>query len=45
MTSDLVLHDSAISGNAYKVRLLLSHLGLKFERIERNPRQRRFASA
>ena len=36
MTSDLVLYDSAISGNAYKVRLLLSHLGLKFERIEFN---------
>ncbi|WP_119303076.1 glutathione S-transferase family protein [Dongia deserti] len=38
MTSqpDLVLYDSAISGNAYKVRLLLSHLGLRFERIEFN---------
>jgi glutathione S-transferase len=38
MTSqpDLVLYDSAISGNAYKVRLLLSHLGLKFQRIEFN---------
>ena len=34
MTSDLVLYDSAISGNAYKVRLLLSHLGLTFQRIE-----------
>ena len=28
------LHDSAGSGNAYKVRLLLTHLGLSFERIE-----------
>jgi glutathione S-transferase len=38
MTSqpDLVLYDSAISGNAYKVRLLLSHLGLAFQRIEFN---------
>ena len=36
MTSDLVLYNSAISGNAYKVRLLLSHLGLKFQRIEFN---------
>ena len=33
---ELVLYDSAISGNAYKVRLLLSHLGLAFERIEFN---------
>ena len=31
---ELVLYDSAISGNAYKVRLLLSHLGLTFQRIE-----------
>lgn len=30
----LRLHDSASSGNAYKVRLLLSQLGLGFERIE-----------
>ena len=38
MTSqpELVLYDSAISGNAYKVRLLLSHLGLPFQRIEFN---------
>jgi glutathione S-transferase len=33
---ELVLYDSAISGNAYKVRLLLSHLGLPFQRIEFN---------
>ena len=30
------LYDSAISGNAYKVRLLLNHLGVPFERIEMN---------
>ena len=30
----LRLHDSASSGNAYKVRLLLTQLGRKFERIE-----------
>jgi len=38
MTSQpaLVLYDSAISGNAYKVRLLLSQLGLAFRRIEFN---------
>lgn len=32
----LTLYDSAISGNAYKVRLLLSQLGLPFRRIEKN---------
>jgi glutathione S-transferase len=30
----LRLHDSASSGNAYKIRLLLTQLGLDFERIE-----------
>ncbi len=30
----LRLHDSATSGNAYKVRLLLTHLAIPFERIE-----------
>jgi glutathione S-transferase len=30
----LRLHDNASSGNAYKVRLLLSRLGIPFERIE-----------
>jgi glutathione S-transferase len=30
----LTLHDNLGSGNAYKVRLLLSHLGLPFHRIE-----------
>ena len=30
----LLLHDNASSGNAYKVRLLLTQLGRKFERIE-----------
>jgi glutathione S-transferase len=28
------LYDSAISGNCYKVRLLLSHLGMPYERVE-----------
>lgn len=32
----LTLYDSAISGNAYKVRLLLSQLGLAAKRIEMN---------
>lgn len=32
----LTLYDSAISGNAYKVRLLLSQLKLPFKRIEMN---------
>lgn len=32
----LTLYDSAISGNAYKVRLILSHLGLPFRRVEFN---------
>src|SRR3954464_9030564 len=30
----LRLHDNASSGNAYKVRLLLTQLGLPFQRIE-----------
>src|SRR3954469_22195950 len=30
----LRLHDNATSGNAYKIRLLLTQLGLAFERIE-----------
>ena len=30
----LLLYDSRISGNCYKVRLLLSQLGLRFERVE-----------
>jgi glutathione S-transferase len=29
----LVLYDSPVSGNCYKVRLLLSYLGLPFERV------------
>ncbi len=28
------LYDSSVSGNAYKVRLLLAHLDIPFERIE-----------
>src|SRR5579862_3740498 len=30
----MLLYDSAISGNCYKVRLLLAHLGLPYERRE-----------
>jgi glutathione S-transferase len=30
----LVLYDSPVSGNCYKVRLLLAHLGLDYERRE-----------
>ena len=30
----MVLYDSAVSGNCYKVRLLLSHLGMPYERRE-----------
>ncbi|HEX4825868.1 MAG TPA: glutathione S-transferase family protein [Candidatus Polarisedimenticolaceae bacterium] len=30
----MLLYDSAISGNCYKVRLLLAHLGLHYERRE-----------
>ena len=29
-----ILHDNASSGNAYKVRLLLTQMGIPFERIE-----------
>ncbi len=41
----MLLYDSAVSGNAYKVRLLLAHLGLAYERrpvdvVDRsNPRE------
>jgi glutathione S-transferase len=30
----MLLYDSAVSGNCYKVRLLLAHLGLEYERHE-----------
>ena len=30
----MVLYDSAVSGNCYKVRLLLAHLGMTYERRE-----------
>ncbi|MGD8330936.1 MAG: glutathione S-transferase family protein [Acidobacteriota bacterium] len=30
----LTLYDNAVSGNAYKVRLMLAHLDLPYERIE-----------
>lgn len=33
MSGGYVLHDSLLSGNAWKVRLLLSHLGLPFRRV------------
>lgn len=33
MPGEYILHDSALSGNAWKVRLLLSHLGLPFRRV------------
>jgi glutathione S-transferase len=32
--SRMLLYDSAVSGNCYKVRLLLSHLGVSYERRE-----------
>ena len=34
----LTLYDNLTSGNTYKVRLLLAHLGLPFERVELNLR-------
>jgi len=30
----MLLYDSGVSGNCYKVRLLFSHLGLPYERRE-----------
>ena len=30
----MLLYDSPVSGNCYKVRLLLAHLGLEYERVE-----------
>lgn len=30
----MILYDSRVSGNCYKVRLLLAHLGLAYERVE-----------
>jgi glutathione S-transferase len=30
----MVLYDSRVSGNCYKVRLLLAHLGIPYERVE-----------
>jgi glutathione S-transferase len=30
----LLLYDSPVSGNCYKVRLLFAHLGLRYERVE-----------
>ena len=31
---DVLLYNSAVSGNCYKVRLLLAHLGLAYETVE-----------
>jgi glutathione S-transferase len=36
----MLLYDSAVSGNSYKVRLLLAHLGLSYERRELSPNDR-----
>ena len=30
----MLLYDSQVSGNCYKVRLLLAHLGVEYERRE-----------
>lgn len=30
----MLLYDNALSGNAYKVRLMLAHLGVPYERVE-----------
>ena len=35
----MLLYDSAPSGNCYKTRLLLSQLGISFERVEVDTRQ------
>ncbi len=36
----LVLYDSRVSGNCYKVRLLLAQLGIPYERVELDPNDR-----
>jgi glutathione S-transferase len=36
----VLLYDSPVSGNCYKVRLLLAHLGIEFERKELDVRDR-----
>ena len=41
----LILHEYAVSGNCYKIRLLLSHLGRPYERREYNILQGRDAHA
>jgi glutathione S-transferase len=33
-SAQMLLYDSAVSGNCYKVRLLLAHLGLSYQRQE-----------
>jgi len=34
MLSGMLLYDSRVSGNCYKVRLLLAHLGHTYDRVE-----------
>src|SRR4051812_5674840 len=34
MLASVLLYDSPVSGNCYKVRLLLAHLGIEYERSE-----------
>jgi glutathione S-transferase len=34
LADSVLLYDSAVSGNCYKVRLLLAHLGISYERRE-----------
>src|SRR3954463_11060068 len=34
MLASMLLYDSPVSGNCYKVRLLLAHLGIEYERSE-----------
>jgi glutathione S-transferase len=41
----MILHERSVSGNCYKVRLLLSHLGLRYERRELTAASRQERSA
>jgi glutathione S-transferase len=40
MVAAMLLYDSPVSGNCYKVRLLLAHLGIPYERREMDVRDR-----
>jgi glutathione S-transferase len=40
MVAAMLLYDSPVSGNCYKVRLLLAHLGIPYERRELDVRDR-----